>query len=465
MTVSEGPGGHYRLSITEDKMLAVLEANAPAQFKQESLVEYLRDEVGLASVDRIAVQDFIRRCADSDGLISTAVSNGLPPTDGQDGRLAWAEGLDDPEPVDEAQRINWYERNGLKTVEKGQTFARLVPPTPPKDGVDVFGGAVPAQEGKPLKIIAGTNVRISQDGLRFVAETEGLVRERGNTLSVEPIYKVKGNVDFEVGNIDFSGFVIIAGNVLDLFEVKATRGMLIKGLVEGARVESSDDVTIKGGVAGKHTCHLVVGGDLRANYLDRANVQCGGSVEVNMEVINSRVEAQGSVRVKQAGIIGGRVVAGVSIETRKLGSEGGTRTEVFVGQDPLKAARLGELFKQGRQLFDAKRKRDREIEVLDRLQNRLPAGKKTLLEDLLHEQAEREKELQEVWREYNALKSYLKQLASDAVLMVKDVIYPGAVIEMCGVRREITERIEGPLQAKFDPRKRIVLISSVSPEK
>ena len=56
----------------------------------------------------------------------------------------------------------------------------------------------------------------------------------GETINVFPIYEVNGDVDYHTGNIDFVGTVVIRGNVLTGFRIRAAGDIRIVGGVEGA---------------------------------------------------------------------------------------------------------------------------------------------------------------------------------------------------------------------------------------
>lgn len=51
---------------------------------------------------------------------------------------------------------------------------------------------------------------------------------------MKPLFYVYGDVDFNVGNIDFLGDVHISGDVREDFVVHATGTVTVDGLVEGA---------------------------------------------------------------------------------------------------------------------------------------------------------------------------------------------------------------------------------------
>ena len=54
----------------------------------------------------------------------------------------------------------------------------------------------------------------------------------------------------------------------------------------------------------------------------------------------------------------------------------------------------------------------------------------------------------------------IPDLLMNASLFVKEMIYPGVVIEMDGIRKEIIEALRGPIQVKFDAAKRRILLLS-----
>ncbi len=450
----------YALVVSDDKMLAVLEAYAPVEIAEEEALRHIEEEGIVAGVDTQAVRDFAENCAEKEGLVRYTVATGTEAQDGRDGEIHWAREREEEEELAENDRIDWYEQSDLISVAQDDLIAEVLLPTEGADGLNVLGEVIEGKDGKPATLTPGANVLVSDDGTRFTAAASGMLVVKGKSVKVDPVYKVKGNVDFETGNIDFDGQVTIGGNVLDLFKVKATGDIAIRGCVEGATLESKGNIAIKGGVAGKNKCTINLDGDLTTFYINSSRVKCKGDVLVNVEILNSTVEANGALTVKQRGILGGRVIAAHKVECNALGSEAGPPTEVVLGQDSVKESRLEVLQMKDRGLSAEIKELARRVTTLDRVKNRLPLDKRELLTKMSQEQQEKEAELDEARAEVRCLMDDIRDLLMNASLFAKEMIYPGVVIEIAGVRKEIIEPLLGPIQVRFDVAKRRILLLS-----
>ena len=449
----------FNLVVSEDKMLAVLEAYAPIEIDEEEVISFLAKESKIVNPNREAVRTFVEMCASLSGEVSVPVARGTEPVDGQDGYINWAFDAEEELPG-ENDRIDWRNRNKMWSAEKGELLGSIVPAVEGHDGVDVYGKQVPAKPGKPATLNTGPNVTVSQDGTKVMAEASGMVLRKGNTVRIEPVLKIRGNVDFDCGNIDFKGDVTISGNVPDLFVVKATKDITIGGCVEAATVEAGGNLTIKSGISGKRKGTVTCGGDLHAKYIDYASAKCNGDLIVDVEVIDSQVESLGSVLVKQKGIIGGRLIVAQTLECPNLGSDAGTPTLVIAGYDGQKASRLDELSKQVQKLSEKAKGLANRLEVLEKVKDRLPANKLEFLDDLAREHAATEEELERVKTEARELSDETKNLLANASIKVKEMAYQGLLVEMGGTKKRFFEAMEGPFEMKFDvAKKRILLLS------
>ena len=457
---SESETRSYTVVVSEDKMLAVLEAYAPVEIAEEEVLRHIQEEGIVAGVDAQAVRAFVEDCDSGKGEIRATIAQGAEPQHGKDGEILWTHEREQEEKPAENERMDWYEQSDLISAAKDGLIAKLLLPTKGTAGVNVLGKVVECKDGKPATLNAGANVVVSDDGARFTAAASGMLVVKGKSVKVDPVYKVKGDVDFETGNIDFDGQVAIGGNVLDLFKVKATGDVTIRGCVEGATLESKGNIAIKGGIAGKNQCTINLDGDLTAFYINSARVKCKGDVLINVEILNSTVEASGVLTVKQKGIIGGRVIAADKVECNALGSDAGPPTEVVLGQDSVKESRLDVLQMKDSSLSAEIKELAGKASTLERIKNRLPADKRELLTKMSQEQQGKEAELDGVRSEVRCLVDEIRDLLMNASLFAKEMIYAGVVIEIAGVRKEIIEPLRGPIQVKFDVAKRRILLLS-----
>jgi len=228
------------------------------------------------------------------------------------------------------ETVDLHEVSQFINVRAGQALCEW--PATPKDGVNVFGehispGPCPYQLGERVELDPKNPVRV-------LATEPGCVRFVGGRLSVEQHLEIPGDLDFKIGNVDFSGDVTIRGNVLDGFHVKSAKSVVIEGSVGTSIIEAGGDLTIKGGVNGGHKGRLVSGGDLQAHYLHMVSVESGGDVLVDIECHDSTVMAAGRVTVSRGGIIGGKVIAGTDVSAGFLGAEMCVASTVHAGYQP-----------------------------------------------------------------------------------------------------------------------------------
>jgi uncharacterized protein (DUF342 family) len=174
-------------------------------------------------------------------------------------------------------------------------------------------------------------------------------KRRRLKLGLFAVSEIEGDIDYSTGHVDFHGDVVVKGSVRALFRVKATGSVTIGENVEtGARIEAGGDILISGGVVGETTV-LHAGGNVMAKFLQQAEVQAGGDVEVGAYLFEASVRAGGQVRVAGAGegsgraMVGGLVWAGKGIETASLGSPTNPQIRIVAGIDPTMVAKSDEV--------------------------------------------------------------------------------------------------------------------------
>ena len=106
--------------------------------------------------------------------------------------------------------------------------------------MDVFGQPVRGRRGTMPPVPQGRNIVYSEDRDRLLAACEGNLTFRSGRFHVENVFTVSGNVDNSVGNINFTGSVVIHGDVLEGYSVKAKGDITVMGIVEGARLSAGE---------------------------------------------------------------------------------------------------------------------------------------------------------------------------------------------------------------------------------
>ena len=119
--------------------------------------------------------------------------------------------------------IDYRERNAAVGVAAGALIGELVAATPGESGHNVKGEEIPATAGEERTFTAGQNVRTEakDGGTAFIAEIDGAVNVAGDTIEVQPVFALNGDVDYDSGNIDLPTNVDIGGSVVSGFSVKS----------------------------------------------------------------------------------------------------------------------------------------------------------------------------------------------------------------------------------------------------
>ena len=257
------------------------------------------------------------------------------------------EDASDDQAADDAPTVDYRARSHATYVAAGTLIARKIPATPAVTGMNVRGEELPAKDGNDIDLaaLAGKNTEVQDldevPDAALVASVSGNVRHKGRKIEVEGVLVLQQDVDFRSGNIDFPGPVTVRGDVASGFVLRAAGEVQIAGNVDGATVIAEGDVTVQGGFLAEaegHHGRIESGGTVRVGFVEGGVVVARGDVVVARELMRSRVQAGGSVRVEGAGRIrGGHVVAYRDVRAGAIGSPIGTSTVVAAGCSGLPA--------------------------------------------------------------------------------------------------------------------------------
>ncbi|MFW5807776.1 MAG: DUF342 domain-containing protein, partial [Spirochaetota bacterium] len=232
--------------------------------------------------------------------------------------------------------IDYREVGTIQEVKKGTPLLKRYPKVQPENGYTIYGEKANAEMLPPKGLAKGDNLVPSHnDPDIFVAGVDGCIQKQNRKVSVLEMAIVSGDVDYESGNIDFSGTVEIKGNVLPGFQVKAGGDITIWGNIDDAVVESGGSLTVRQGIAGKGNTRVICDGGLFAKYIVNSTVESKGNITVDESIINSHIFSNDKVLVTSdhSKIMGGKVMARHRIEVASTGSNKETLTEVMVGRN------------------------------------------------------------------------------------------------------------------------------------
>ncbi len=245
-------------------------------------------------------------------------------------------------------QADYHNLNLFENVKKDDLIAELKSATKGASGMNVIKELIFGVQGVSLNynITYGVNVRIEDNGteIKYYALEDGLVTYSNNHLDVSDTYVIKQDVDYRIGNIDFSGHVKIVGNVLNGFNIRGAKSINIRGNVGSCRLESDGDITIYGMAAdleGGKGLLVSNDGNIIARYLDGVNIKCAGDLMVKNEIFNCNAEVEGKVMATPGAIIGGRIQALQGVEAAIVGSDrSSTKTIVSCGTSAVVGRRI-----------------------------------------------------------------------------------------------------------------------------
>ncbi len=225
--------------------------------------------------------------------------------------------------------VDYRNIDSVKLVAQDEKLATKHPATNGSEGITVTGRRVEVEPGGDAPLPAGENTYVGEDGRTLFAKVAGHLYGAYELLNVEKLLIIRSSVDYSTGNLQFSGDVVIMGDVLAGFEVEAEGNVFVKGHVEAARVVArKGGVEVIGGVSGNGRAELTAGRSIRLDFADGARLSAEEDVVVNKYLTNCSTVAGKAVEVHgmSGTIIGGRTIAGEGILAAIVGSETSGRT-------------------------------------------------------------------------------------------------------------------------------------------
>ncbi len=362
------------------------------------------------------------------------IARGVAPVPGADAiieypYLATVSDNEGPKELEDG-RVDYYNITSIPNVAKGQLLARKTPASSGTPGTAVTGEPIAPKAGKEINLKPGKNVVHNQERTMLYAAIDGQVSFTDHDkLNVFPVFEVKGDVDFGVGNIDFVGTVVIRGNVLNGFRVKASGDIRVLGSVEGAELYAEGSIEIKSGIVAQDKGAIVVSKDIRTSFIQNANVTAGNQVIVSQSIMFSNVRAGKQIICKgpKGIIIGGVLQAGEKIAARVFGNTSATPTLLEVGVKPELRQELSNIQKDLQNVYENLRKTDQGLGVLNQI---LQTGKELTTEKrimqikLTNTRLVLEKECKQLEARRKDLESELKG-EGPAAVEAYHVMYPG----------------------------------------
>lgn len=429
--------------VTPDKVQAFLKITAPTgEGKEvifEDILQILKNSSVVHGIDEAVIKDTILfRKFDNEVLIA----RGTPAENGKDGYVKYFyEPKHSVKPKEDNKgNVSYHDIGLIRSVKKGTPLAQIFSPLPGTPGKSVTGENLNPVEGKTVNLPAGQNtVTHPENPDILIAGIDGALGFRpGPIIDMEPIYTVKGDIDFSTGNIECVGSLYIHGDIKSDFKIKAGGDLDVKGVVEDAEIEAEGQIVLQTGIVGRGKGIVKAGGNIYLKYCENQTIYSKGDVVAGEALLHSHVIADGMVQVlgKKGVIIGGEIFAARGVDVQNLGNYQNTRTDITVGIHKETQAKLEEneaAVKKGTENLENVKNAVRSLAVMKAGIKVWPPDKEAMLQKLRLAMDSLQENLKTLNDQKTELDKEFDKYKS-ATVKVKQKIYPGVRIR---IQREV----------------------------
>jgi hypothetical protein len=327
------------LKVSADKMAAFITVTPDADNKSissDEIIAFLKENSIVFGLCSGSIEDF---CANKKFNIELLCARGMPPVDQEDAHMEYMFKTSHSALPTEREdgTVDFRNLGIVQNVSKGDVLCRIITAPEGKDGKDVYGAPVKYKNGRIPNFPTGSNTIISDDKLTLSAAIDGCIDYKKDILNINDTFTVRGDVDSASGNIDFLGTVIVQGDVLEGFSVKAGRDIIVRGMVEGAMLDAGESIMISNGMNGMGKGLLKAKENVTGKYFENTRIECGGNINADV-IMNCIVHSGNAIILKgrHALLVGGKSVAGKCIYANTIGSNSNVKTDISIQSDVLK---------------------------------------------------------------------------------------------------------------------------------
>lgn len=424
-TEKDAINASVKIKMAKGYMAAFLFVFPPMQGGQDIKVGDIVEELTKNNVQKGIIDTVINRIGSEKRYFQIyIVAEGVYPIAGKDGEIIDLFPRTDEIDFEENEKgdVDFKNLNKFRRVQKDDVICTIIPPEEGTDGFDVTGRTISAKMGKTPAIPKGRNTSVSEDKKTLISTMDGYVSFEGGRFRVENKLIISGNVDMNVGNLDFLGDIVIQGDILNGFEVKATGNISVQGMVEGAIVTAGGNIRIEKGMNGNRQGILRAQGDVKCTFLENSTVYAGNFVYAE-SIVCCDIYCDNSVKVRSGKgvIIGGTITTKNVVDAKIIGSKANRETNIILGQMPNIVNEKRKLEEDIRNYRNTLQMLTKNVTYLQSLPS-IPEAKKGVLIELVKQKNLYEEHL-------NGLKNKLRELEKSErdfslCRLVCDALYP-----------------------------------------
>jgi len=329
------------VTVSEDGMTAEIFVSPEPEEKlnKQIIIDNLKLEGVQAGIDEAAITGLLKNKLFNRNV---QVASGKPPVDGKDGYYVYFFDVNAGDGLPRIMEDGSVDYSKvIANVSAGELLAEYHPETYGTFGYNVFARALAPVRGKAQRVLRCKNVR--RDENLYFADIDGHVTLDDNALIVNNVLDIRGDANYNIGNIKFNGDIHVYGSITGGITVSAEGSVIVDGVIEDAKVYADQDIIVSRGIHGQGTrkdgVQMEEGNtmvdakrNLRIRFIDHAFARTDGDIYMDY-AIGSVIEAEGRVTAKgrKGIIVGGSTYALLGVEADRLGNDVELLTEINAG--------------------------------------------------------------------------------------------------------------------------------------
>ncbi len=354
--------------ISKDKMSAKMfylpPCNGGVEKSADDLMEEIKGKWGVAfGINKSLVTSTVRH---KDYYTPVVIATGKEVEDGADGELEFLFNTKHnyAPKLSEDGSADYKNLNVFESVSEGSEVVNIIPPSEGEAGKTVTGEEIKPKPGAAAKLPKLKNVKVSEDGKHLIAEKSGRIDYIRNSITVNDVYKVSGDVDMSVGNLNFDGDVMVNGNVISGLTINATGAIEVRGYVEAATLIAGKDIVLKNGMQGMDKGKLSAGGNIVARFIEHSEIKAKGCITSDYLVHCNAIAGESILlRGKWGKIVGGHICAEKDVTANVVGSVSNEHTIIELGISPEERSKYSDLLVSRDQIRDQLTKVNQAVKI------------------------------------------------------------------------------------------------------
>ena len=411
--------------VAEDRMSAAINVVSTAEKRRRYTIGELNQAIRAKKiVHGIDSAALVRMVAKQQFNRDVVFARGTPSVNGEDGEII--------------HLINFPEGKRSVPIKKGAEICRIVPPTAGTPGMDVYGHALHCIPGHPITVPLGENTAYNRRENFLYAKESGSVSKENGVYVVCDELILNENITQAHGKIEFSGNIVINGNVGENTIIISEKNIPITGKVNGGSVTAKGNLTIELPV--KDSVLTTEKGNMTFSSCTNCVISCGGDME-SASLYNCKTKCVGdlSCTINQGNINGGTTECTGKIVCNTAGSRLGERTEISVGDCSDLVAERVFLIRSSTRLDNDTEKLNERVSKLEIQKNALgflSAEDEDFLQAAIRIKEQKLEQKRPITERISEIEKLIA-LAGEANFRAMRSLHAGVTLKIKGFRREI----------------------------